>query len=372
MYDVCIIGGGLGGLSLSIQMADLGWNVLLLEKKEYPFHRVCGEYVAAESWDFLRRIGIDDNALQLPKITDLLVSAPNGEYLESDLTSGGIGISRHLLDDSLYKIALQKGVTVLTKTTAQSILEIYQYWEITTQKETYIARSVVGAFGKRSNLDHRLNRSYIDNSKSRLNHFVAVKYHLKGDFDAHKIELHNFEGGYCGLSKVENDILCMCYMVSGKVFYREGNIENLEKNVLQKNPFLKKYLQYTRLWKKPLSIAQIDFSKKDIIEKNIPMIGDASGLIAPLCGNGMSMSIHASVIIAPLLHQYLNDELIWSEMNDEYARQWKHHFKTRLKAGRLLQQSFGKNFITNIILQLLKGSNKTTQKIIEATHGATF
>ncbi|KXX72211.1 NAD(P)/FAD-dependent oxidoreductase [Flammeovirga sp. SJP92] len=372
MYDVSIIGGGLGGLSLSIQMAELGWKVLLIEKKEYPFHRVCGEYVATESWDFLRRIGIDDKALQLPKITQLLVSAPNGQYLESELTTGGIGISRYLLDDSLYKKALEKGVTVLTKTTVQAVYEISDYWEITTQKDTYMSKSVVGAFGKRSNLDHKLNRSYLSDSKSRLNHFVAVKYHLKGNFDDPKIELHNFEGGYCGLSKVENDVLCMCYMVSGKVFHREGSIEALEENILQKNPFLKKYLTYTRLWKKPLSIAQIDFSKKDIIENNIPMIGDASGLIAPLCGNGMSMSMHASVIIAPLLDQFLNDKISWSEMNNAYAQQWKVHFKTRLRAGRLLQQSFGKSFITNIVLQILKGSDTATKKIISATHGEVF
>ena len=108
MYDLSIIGGGLGGLSLAIQMADLGWKVLLFEKKEYPFHRVCGEYVATESWDFLRRIGIDDQKLQLPQINELLVSAPNGKYLESALTTGGVGISRHLLDYSLYQIAIEK------------------------------------------------------------------------------------------------------------------------------------------------------------------------------------------------------------------------------------------------------------------------
>ncbi|NME68442.1 NAD(P)/FAD-dependent oxidoreductase [Flammeovirga aprica] len=372
MYDVCIIGGGLGGLSLSIQMADFGWKVLLLEKKNYPFHRVCGEYVATESWDFLRRIGVDDKALQLPQINHLLVSAPNGNYLESPLTTGGIGISRYLLDNTLYKIALEKGVTVLTKTTVQAIYEINEAWEITTQKETYQSKSVVGAFGKRSNLDQKLNRSYIKQSKSRLNNFVAVKYHLTGDFDKTKIELHNFEGGYCGLSKVENDVLCMCYMVSGKVFHREGSIEALEKNVLQKNPFLKKYLTYTRLWDRPLSIAQIDFSKKELIENNIPMIGDASGIIPPLSGNGMSMSMHASVIIAPLLDAFLNHEITWNKLNQEYAKQWKASFHTRLKAGRLLQQSFGKNFITNIVIQVLKGSDTATKKIIAATHGEVF
>ena len=56
-YDIAIAGGGLAGLSLAIQSAYAGFNVLLLEKEEYPFHKVCGEYISFESWDFLESLG---------------------------------------------------------------------------------------------------------------------------------------------------------------------------------------------------------------------------------------------------------------------------------------------------------------------------
>ncbi|HZG25248.1 MAG TPA: FAD-dependent oxidoreductase, partial [Chitinophagaceae bacterium] len=45
-YDVAIVGGGLAGLSLSIQMAKQGYSTILFEKEQYPFHRVCGEYIS--------------------------------------------------------------------------------------------------------------------------------------------------------------------------------------------------------------------------------------------------------------------------------------------------------------------------------------
>ncbi|MDQ6814091.1 MAG: FAD-dependent oxidoreductase, partial [Bacteroidota bacterium] len=45
LYDVAIIGGGLAGLSLAIQCADEGHQVVLFEKENYPFHKVCGEYI---------------------------------------------------------------------------------------------------------------------------------------------------------------------------------------------------------------------------------------------------------------------------------------------------------------------------------------
>jgi flavin-dependent dehydrogenase len=45
-YDVAIIGGGLAGLSLSIQLAKKNYSVVLFEKEKYPFHKVCGEYIS--------------------------------------------------------------------------------------------------------------------------------------------------------------------------------------------------------------------------------------------------------------------------------------------------------------------------------------
>ena len=46
-YDIGIVGGGLGGLSLSILLRRMGHTVVLFEKEAYPFHRVCGEYISA-------------------------------------------------------------------------------------------------------------------------------------------------------------------------------------------------------------------------------------------------------------------------------------------------------------------------------------
>ena len=45
MEDAIIIGGGLAGLTCAILLQKNGYEVTLIEKKKYPFHRVCGEYV---------------------------------------------------------------------------------------------------------------------------------------------------------------------------------------------------------------------------------------------------------------------------------------------------------------------------------------
>ena len=57
IYDIAIVGGGLAGLSLSILLARKGFRICLFEKESYPFHKVCGEYISMESWDFLVGLG---------------------------------------------------------------------------------------------------------------------------------------------------------------------------------------------------------------------------------------------------------------------------------------------------------------------------
>src|SRR5436190_18160453 len=100
-YDVAIVGGGLAGLALSVQLAKHSHKIVVLEKEQYPFHKVCGEYISLESWDFLVGLGLDLDTMNLPVISRVQVSAPNGKLLDHKLPLGGFGISRFLLDHRL-------------------------------------------------------------------------------------------------------------------------------------------------------------------------------------------------------------------------------------------------------------------------------
>lgn len=114
LYDAGIVGGGLAGLALSIQLARQGNRVILFEKEKYPFHKVCGEYISLESWDFLIDLGVDlVGGMKVPIITQLHVSAANGRLVKQKLPLGGFGISRYLLDDTLAKLARANGVRFL-------------------------------------------------------------------------------------------------------------------------------------------------------------------------------------------------------------------------------------------------------------------
>ena len=63
-YDLIIIGGGPAGTSAAITAARSGAKVLLLERSRFPRHKVCGEFVSAESLELLANLlNRDDGVL---------------------------------------------------------------------------------------------------------------------------------------------------------------------------------------------------------------------------------------------------------------------------------------------------------------------
>ena len=198
--EVLIIGGGLAGLTAAIHLSKIGLKVILIEKNEYPKHKVCGEYISNEVLPYFNYLDLNISNLHPTNITHLEFSTVSGKIIKSILPLGGFGISRYTLDDYLYKKAIANGCKI-SKDTVESIVFNEDEFTITTSDKTvYKSELVIGAFGKRSNIDQKINREFIQKKSP----WLAVKAHYSGDFANDLVGLYNFKGGYCGVSKVEN------------------------------------------------------------------------------------------------------------------------------------------------------------------------
>lgn len=371
---VCIIGGGLAGLALSIQLCSQGHPVTLFEKEKYPFHKVCGEYISLESWDFLKSLGLPLDAMNLPKVKKLVVSSLNGTRLEQQLPLGGFGISRYYLDNELRKIAVEKGVSVHDQTKVAAVSFADEQFVLKTSSGSYSGKVCCGSYGKRSNIDIKLNRAFTKDRNPLLNNFVAVKYHIRMTLDPGTIALHNFRNGYGGISAIEEDKCCLCYLTTAANLRVSNNsITQMEKQVLSKNKYLDHIFRNSQmLYDEPLTISQISFSKKSQVEEHVLMLGDAAGMITPLCGNGMSMALHSSKIAAGLVGDFLEGRIDRGGMEQQYQLQWRKNFAARLATGRLVQKMFGKEWVTNQFIGMMKKMPALTSALIRQTHGKPF
>jgi flavin-dependent dehydrogenase len=354
LYDAAIIGGGLAGLALSIQLAKENFRVIVIEKESYPFHRVCGEYISFECWNFLESLGYPLSDMDLPQIKQLLVSSPNGNTMQHALPLGGFGISRYKIDAELAKIASDNGAIVREDEKVNEVIFDGNFFIVQSASFTIKAKCVAAAFGKRSNLDVKWKRPFAIQRPGKLNNFIGVKYHIKIDADTDTIALHNFADGYCGMSQVENNAYCLCYLTTARNLKKSGNsIAAMEKKILHKNPFLKNiFSNAVFIYKEPVTIAQVSFTQKKQVEDHMLMIGDAAGMIAPLCGNGMSMALHGSKIAAESITAFLQQKISRQQMEETYSMQWTALFAKRLSTGRFIQRMFGKARLTNIFVSI--------------------
>lgn len=367
--EVVIVGGGLAGLTSAIHLAKENIKVILIEKNKYPKHKVCGEYVSNEVLTYLESLGIYPFDHGAKKIDKFQFSNTSGNILDIDLPLGGFGISRFSLDHILVNKAIQLGVEVI-QATVTDIQFINDQFEITINtQQLFTANYVLGAYGKRSNLDVTLSRKFIQHKSS----WLGIKAHYKADFPDDLVALHNFNGGYCGLSKVETGHVNACYLADYASFKKYKNIEEYQQKVVCGNKALKNFFENSEsVFETPIAISQISFEKKEPVLNHIFMIGDSAGLIHPLCGNGMAMAIHSAQIISNLLIDQKENSYSRSELEYHYKKQWNIAFRHRLKIGRWIQNALQHKKLTRIGVSIIGTSPLLLKTIIKSTHGKSL
>jgi flavin-dependent dehydrogenase len=367
-FDVIIIGGGLAGLTAALHLSKLNYSILLIEKQAYPHHKVCGEYVSNEIIPYLNSLNVYPKKIGAIAINQFQLSTVKGKSTTTSLPLGGIGISRYTLDHLLYRHAKKEGSRFIFDTVTKiafndDIFKIY-----TAKNQLFTSKLVIGAYGKRSNLDKQLNRDFI-NKKS---YWMGVKAHYHyNNFPDNLVALHNFNGGYGGLSKTESGAINFCYLTSYKSFQSHSNIEEFNTCVVAENPFLKNFLRNaTPLFKKPLTIAQVSFHKKSPVDNHMLMCGDTAGLIHPLCGNGMAMAIHSAKIASELIHNFYSGNIKNRDaLETTYTDTWNATFKQRLWMGRKLQSLLISPRLSNYAMTLAGNTPFLLKKLISLTHG---
>lgn len=350
--DIAIVGGGIAGSACAILLAQSGKKVVLFEKDDLPKHRVCGEFISLETYQFFQKLGLNLDSLNLPIIKELLLTEPSGSKLSATLKMGGFGISRYLLDYELMMLAKENGVHFLTQTKVVKI----ENNQIRTEKGIYRAKQIIAAHGKNS-------ANYIQHQPKNQaqKNYIGVKYHLKGNFDANQIALHSFEGGYCGMSKIEKETFCLCYLADSKILKSfNGNIKEMEKHFLMANVYLKEVFSTAEfIWDKPLTISNVSLEPKSVFEEGVLFIGDAAGGISPLSGNGMSIAAASADILAKIIMEDNQP----STIAHLYRKSWDTHFANKTKWVKILNSIMIHPKKFKWVLKILNRFPKLHQKI---------
>lgn len=370
MKDISIVGGGIAGLICSIQLAKRGFTVQLFEKKDYPKHKVCGEYISNEVLPILLNLGIDPLASGAKSIDHFEITSVKNNSLRTKLPLGGFSISRFTFDQLLYQKALSEDVAIHVNTHIDNMEYEDGHDKLTTlEGKAFNSKISVGAYGKYSKLDKTFSRPFT----KKISHYTGIKYHLRGEIENDTVFIHNFKGGYCGVSKVENNLINVCYLIQSKHVKNYKSLKELEAEHLGKNKQLKRiFSSLENQNRKPIVISNIHFGQKSLTENGRLMIGDSAGMISPICGNGMAMAIQSGVFAANAITDFLKGDISHKNMLSKYKQDWHNTFGNRLHWGQLIQHAFINYGLANNIISLLQFAPWVLPKIIKKTHGKSF
>ncbi len=117
LHDVLVVGGGPSGSSCAFWLADAGWDVAVVEKKEFPRIKTCGDGLTPRSVRQIADMGIEGSLAGAHRFTGLRAHG-FGRVLDMawpehpSFPSYGYVITRHDLDGLVVDRAAKAGATV--------------------------------------------------------------------------------------------------------------------------------------------------------------------------------------------------------------------------------------------------------------------
>lgn len=359
LSEFAVVGGGPAGSTFAALMARQGREVSLFERDTFPRNKLCGEFLSSESQVLLNDLGCLDSILRMDAhpIVRTRFTGARGQMIEFLLPGTALGISRRSLDEILFRHAQACGAQTHAGINVISINRSLSEKSDFSLKIRPIgsnesfeagAQNLVAAYGRRSRLDQSLQRTFLNDKHP----YVGFKQHhrivdgssgllaaeeLKGT-----VEVHTFKDGYCGMCFIEQQTVNVCMLLNQHLLSNLPKVdwENLSLFLSSRNPLLAQRLKILQPLDSPMqSVAQVPFVRKEKSLNGILFIGDAAGMISPLCGDGQAMAIESAFLLAELFTEYdLQKGIDGKNVAYEWERRWRQAFQQRMIVGYSLQK----------------------------------
>lgn len=305
-YDVAVAGGGPAGCAAAITAARMGLRVLLLEQGQFPRHKVCGEFVSAESLALLHGL-----LAQAPGGLEILERAPRIErarmFLPGTMVQIAIApsasIPRFALDAALWRAAGAVGVDCRTGVTVDSI----SAKAVASSAGTFACDRAIAATGRWSKLRQPVARA---NARK----LIGVKAHYREEKPSWSTDLYFFRGGYCGVQPVDDETVNVSALVEAEVACSLDEIFELHPGLEERSS------KWTRATE-PVTTAPLIFAEPQPERDGVLFAGDAAGFIDPFAGDGISLALRTGRAAAQ------------AKSSSEYRRIYEQNFMPAFRAA---------------------------------------
>jgi len=324
--DVFIVGGGPAGLAAAIATRKKGFTVVLADGAEPPIDKPCGEGLMPETRAALREMGIMPDGREGFEFRGIRF-IQRGKRVAADFPEGkGMGLRRPLLHAMLVAKAEESGVRLLWRAPASAITP-----EGVQLKGGFVrARWIVGADGGGS----RVRRWSGLESTAQRTQRSATRRHYHVRLWSEYMEIHWGRGAQAYVTPIGKEEICVVVMAE-----RPENADFTK--VLEELPELRERLSDAELASRERGAITAMHRLKSVTRGNVALVGDASGGVDAITGEGLRLAFRQALALAEALER--NDLRGYERAHRELARRPMRMGKLMLLLGRnerLRQRSF--------------------------------
>ena len=378
-----IVGAGPAGASLAIRLAGAGHPVTLIEKERFPREKLCGEFISPECFRHFAELGVRGEMLSLggARIAETRffdaagrsVSVPTRWFGHGDFA---LSLSRARMDEALLLRARSAGVNVIEGARAVDVrTEDGRIEAVTLKKDRGERFNVAGelfvdASGRAGALT-RLSEKRIDDARQQKPGLVAFKNHLANvSIDREACEIYVFDGGYGGLSPIEEGKANLCFIVRSSVAKQiaAGTVDHIDL-ISSQNTRAAVTLRNAAAAGEWLAVPIGSFGKAERTNlQNLISIGDAAAFIDPFTGSGMLMALESSELLAECANE---SSIPLPQLTHSYARSHARKFRNRFIAGAVLRRAAFMPGLATVAIGLTGASDGFRKRLARATRSGS-
>lgn len=296
LLDVAVVGGGPAGLALAIEAARLGLSTAVLERRDWPVDKACGEGLMPAGLAALERLGVlplldRNNTASFERI---VWTQENGRSLSAALPApGGLGIRRTELSRAMAAAAGQAGVELFPHFTVKKHRVKSDHVVLAAEDAEIAARVVVAADGLHSSFRHRMG---VDRTEPGARRHGLRQHAVVAPWDR-AVEVHFARGVEAYVTPAGRQRVGVAFLWDAAMLPAEASFERL----LDHFPALRQRLNGCAFDSKargagPLRRAAIRRSTDRVV-----LLGDAAGYVDAITGEGLTLAFEGASALAKVL-----------------------------------------------------------------------